>query len=43
MDRLPEAAEIHAISILTLDHAEKTEHDHECAVAELAGDDDSPF
>jgi single-strand DNA-binding protein len=37
------AAEIHAISILTLDRAEKTEYEGESASAESAGDDDSPF
>jgi hypothetical protein len=37
------AAEIHAISILTLDRAEKTEHDGETAPAELPGADDTPF
>jgi single-strand DNA-binding protein len=36
-------AEIHAISILTLDRAEKTEHEGETAAAELTGDDDTPF
>ena len=37
------AAEIHAISILTLDRAEKTEHEGESASAESAGDDELPF
>ena len=36
-------AEIHAISILTLDRAEKTEHESEGAAAELSGNDDTPF
>ena len=36
-------AEIHAISILTLDRAEKTEHEGETAALELSGDDDTPF
>jgi hypothetical protein len=36
-------AEIHAISILTLDRAEKTEHEDETAAAELSGNDDTPF
>ncbi len=36
-------AEIHAISILTLDRAEKTEHEGETAAAELIGNDDMPF
>ncbi len=35
--------EIHAISILTLDRGEKTEHEGETAAAELTGDDDTPF
>ena len=34
-------AEIHAISILTLDRAEKTEQEDETAVAELSGNDDT--
>jgi single-strand DNA-binding protein len=37
------AAEIHAISILTLDRAEKTEHEGENAATESDGDDDLPF
>ena len=37
------SVEIHAISILTLDRAEKTEHEGGTAAAELAGDDDTPF
>ena len=36
-------AEIHAVSILTLDRAEKTEHEDETAAAELSGNDDTPF
>jgi single-strand DNA-binding protein len=36
-------AEIHAISILTLDRAEKTEHEGESAAAESTGEDDLPF
>ena len=36
-------AEIHAISILTLDRAEKTEHEGESAIAELSANDDAPF
>ncbi len=36
-------AEIHAVSILTLDRAEKTEHEGETAAAELTSDDDLPF
>ena len=36
-------AEIHATSILTLDRAEKTEHEGETAAAELSGNDDVPF
>ena len=32
-------AEIHATSILTLDRAEKTEHESETAAAELSGDE----
>ncbi len=36
-------AEIHAISILTLDRAEKTEHEGETAGTELSGIDDTPF
>ncbi len=36
-------AEIHSISILTLDRAEKTEHESETAAAELGGNDDTPF
>ena len=36
-------AEIHAISILTLDRAEKTQHETESAAADLTGDDDTPF
>jgi hypothetical protein len=35
-------AEIHAISILTLDRAEKTEHEGETAAAESPGEDDLP-
>ena len=35
--------EIHAVSILTLDRAEKTEHEDGVAATELAGDDDAPF
>ena len=37
------AAEIHAISILTLDRAEKTKHEGETAAAELSGNDDTRF
>ena len=37
------AAEIHALSILTLDRPEKTEHEGETASAELTADDDLPF
>ena len=37
------AAEIHAISILTLDRAEKTEHEGENAATESDGDDALPF
>ena len=36
-------AEIHAVSILTLDRAEKTEHEAETAALELSGNDDTPF
>ena len=36
-------AEVHAISILTLDRAEKTEHEAETTAAELSGNDDTPF
>jgi single-strand DNA-binding protein len=36
-------AEIHVVSILTLDRAEKTEHEGEIASAELSGNDDVPF
>ena len=36
-------AEIHAISILTLDRAEKTEPESETSAAELSGNDDTPF
>ena len=36
-------SEIHAISILTLDRGEKTEHEGESAAAEITGDDDTPF
>jgi hypothetical protein len=35
-------AEIHAISILTLDRAEKTEHEDETAAADLSTNDDTP-
>jgi single-strand DNA-binding protein len=37
------AAEIHAISILTLDRAEKSEHEGENAPTESTGDDELPF
>jgi single-strand DNA-binding protein len=36
-------AEIHAVSILTLDRAERTEHEGETASVELTADDDLPF
>jgi hypothetical protein len=36
-------AEIHAVSILMLDRAEKTEHEGETADAEFGGSDDTPF
>ena len=36
-------AEIHVVSILTLDRAEKTEHEGETAALELTGNDDTPF
>lgn len=42
-DAKSRTGEIHAISILTLDHGEKTEHEGETAAAELTGDDDTPF
>jgi single-strand DNA-binding protein len=35
--------EIHAVSILTLDRAEKTDHDGEAVAGELIVDDDTPF
>lgn len=35
--------EIHVVSILTLDRAEKTDHEGEAAAVELTGDDDTPF
>jgi hypothetical protein len=36
-------AEVHAVSILTLDRAEKAEQEGENAPAELSGNDDTPF
>jgi hypothetical protein len=36
-------AEVYAISILTLDRAEKAEHEGEAAAAELSGNEGTPF
>jgi hypothetical protein len=41
-DRKVRSAEIHVASILTLDHAEKSETD-ETAIGESSNDDDTPF